>query len=167
MIKKKWKRIKDYPNYKISNYGEVYSFHFKRTIKPYTQKQGKSLRVMLRNINGSKSISLANLVIKYFDKDWSLNKQYALHLDYNRSNNIETNLECTTRGDLLRYWHRYRNKIRGIYDWNIGHNKFRVALKHKDKVKTVGYYKTKDEALMGYYNAYLALYKEEPFKLTA
>lgn len=33
------------------------------------------------------------------------------------------------------------------------------------KVKTVGYYKTRKEAIVAYYNAYITQFKNEPFDL--
>lgn len=165
MLKKKWKVIKGY-NYKISNYGEVYSLYSKRNIKPFVTN-GKSLWIELQKKGISVRFNLSKLVVKYFNKNWTLEKQYALHVDYNRENNIETNLECTTRGDLYRYWYRFRNQTRGIYRFPNGKKRFRAVLKVKDKTVTIGYFKQKNEALIAYYSAYIGLYDIEPFTAAA
>lgn len=145
MFKKKWKRIEK-TNYWISNYGEVWSEHCKRNLKCYTNISGTLMTTVSIDCD-TKHLNLSKEVVKYFKKEWTLDTQYATHNDFNLENNKEPNLECASRGDLLRYRHRHQNKIKGIHKRTIrpGYTYYSPTIKYQDRAVTVGYFKTEEE----------------------
>jgi len=82
-------------NYKISNYGKVYSARSGRVLKPYENKENGYLGVSL--YNGSKYISttIHRLVARTFVKN-PHNYNVVNHKDENRLNNRADNLEWCT-----------------------------------------------------------------------
>jgi hypothetical protein len=101
-----WKPIKDFPNYEISNFGNVKSkerttnvgiknqttrLRKEFVLKPQKTKKGY-LQVILYNFNGYKHFRIHQLVANYFveNKD---NKPCVNHIDGNKLNNNYNNLE--------------------------------------------------------------------------
>lgn len=154
-MKKLWKPIKNSRGkYLISNYGDVYSKYCNRLLSKYANDYG-TLFVYLYLNNKGINKPIHRLVLKHFKKKERL-KDYGLHIDYDRKNNKATNLKWASLGDIRRHHNVRKNKVRGVYRWNIGNKKYRVAIKFKTKLKTIGYYKTKNEAV----NAYMINYKK-------
>jgi hypothetical protein len=96
-----------------------------------------------------KNYRIDKLVNMYFNSD---RRKYAIHLNGERTDNDFNNLTGSTDlGSLLRYYNAIKRantgKTPGVYKWN--HSKFncyRAVLKVNNKVKTLGYFKTKAEA---------------------
>lgn len=92
-------KIKDYPNYEISNLGNVKSLFFGRTNKPKKLKSLKLkngyLAVGLINDSGKKTTLIHRIVAETFLEN-NLNKRCVNHIDGNKENNIVTNLEWNT-----------------------------------------------------------------------
>jgi len=94
-MKVQWKEIKDYPNYKVNSYGEIYSKNLNKKMKLKARKDGY-VRVMLYNENGGKHFYVHILVAKEFIPN-ILNLPEVDHMDSNRSNNRADNLMWVTR----------------------------------------------------------------------
>lgn len=110
-----WKKIKEYPNYEISNLGRVKSLKFYSNVhkkyydrvlilKEKTNKYGYKM-IALSNENGRKCFTIHRLVAKAFIDNKS-NYNEVNHIDGNKSNNKFNNLEwCTRRDNIL---HAYK-----------------------------------------------------------
>lgn len=113
----KWKVIKNYDNYEISNYGRVRSIQRKtsdeRNIKekilsPYTDWNGY-LKVRLYNNNGSKKFFVHRLVAFHFLKNIN-NYEQINHKDENKKNNCVENLEWCSRKYNMNYGSTQKKK---------------------------------------------------------
>lgn len=110
-----WKKIKEYPNYEISNYGRVRSLKYYSNVhkkyydrvlilKEKTNRYGYKM-ITLSNENGRKCFTIHRLVAKAFIDNKS-NYNEVNHIDGNKSNNKFNNLEwCTRRDNIL---HAYK-----------------------------------------------------------
>ncbi len=62
---KLWKYVQDYPNYKTSNYGDIFSIHMNRLLTPALDRKGY-LRSFLTNNEGSKNLQIHYIVYRSF-----------------------------------------------------------------------------------------------------
>ena len=101
----KWNAIEDYPNYEVSNDGDVRNVKRGKILKPTDRGTGY-LRVNLYNCSNKKTINVHILVASAFVKDTGINpdgtpmvgKHVVNHKDHNRANNKVSNLEwCDDR----------------------------------------------------------------------
>lgn len=92
----KWKQIKEYPDYVVSNQGRIRSLHTGGILKAHDNDFGY-LTVTLYNENMSAQCYVHRLVAKEFvpNKDISLFNQVN-HIDGNKKNNDCSNLEWVT-----------------------------------------------------------------------
>lgn len=114
-MKEIWKKIKEYPNYEISNFGRVKSLKYYSNIhkkyydrvlilKEKTNKHGYKM-IGLSNEYGRKTFAIHRLVANAFI-DNKNNYNEVNHIDGNKSNNNFNNLEwCTRRDNIL---HAYK-----------------------------------------------------------
>lgn len=119
-----WKNIKDFPNYQVSNLGNVK--HIKNgLLKPQKTIYGY-LSVMLYKVEKyrktvHKQFRIHRLVLSTFDPVDNMNNLQVNHIDKNRSNNKLSNLEWTTAKENSIHKHKtikkYYNSI-GCYDKN-------------------------------------------------
>lgn len=92
---KRWKRVKDYPKYLISNEGDVKSLWIEKILKPSRDKGGY-LRIWLYNTKEDKRIiSISRLVAQEFIPN-PHNLPQVNHKDGVKSNNKSSNLEWCT-----------------------------------------------------------------------
>lgn len=159
-MQKIWVPVKFDNRYLVSNYGDLFSVRFKRFLKPYKMPNG-SLRYTFPN----RTIAVHKLVFNHFRNARLIQyKHLIMHLDYNRENNRELNLERMKHGDVLRKWYEYKKQKRGVYKWTDGrYTKWRAALKVGGKVKTLGYYDLKEHAEAAYYEGYKAIFGNYPY----
>lgn len=105
-----WKKIKDYPNYEISNlgkvralkyYSNVHKKYYERILilKQKTNKWGYNF-VGLSNENGRKNKSIHRLVAETFIPNIN-NCKEVNHKDGNKNNNKVQNLEWCNRKDNI------------------------------------------------------------------
>ena len=98
----KWKDLQNYPNYKISNYGEVFSTRRQRLLKISKDRYGYP-RVNLVNQEGvSKNLYVHFLVAITFVEGWFAGA-VVNHKDGVKTNCRSTNLEWVTQGDNVRH----------------------------------------------------------------
>lgn len=164
-MKSIWRVAHNFPLYEISIFGDVRRISTQRVLKPWYNKHlNNYATVRLRKKVGgdTRNISLARLMLHTFQ--YSLKrKKYALHYDMDHTNNTNDNLAWSTRGDLMRY--KRSGKVKGVYKWSIGKNKFRAVLKIGKKVRTLGYYRTFEQAQHVHYEAFLKTFGYEPYSM--
>ena len=153
-----WKQIIDYPNYSISNFGNVRN-----------DKTGKLMKLFERKGNGSTQLRFyrrggpALTIHKLIALIWIENPNPKIytqvdHIDRNSLNNHYTNLRWVTpsQNSLNR---RKRNNIKGAY--KVG-NKWRCIVNQKDiGRKHLGYFATEEEAGLAYNQFIIANNLEE------
>jgi len=94
-----WKQIDEYPDYFVSDMGNVYSDRSHRLLHPVLQHDGY-VRIALRNQDGPKLFHVQRLVLEAFTgKHDDLE---ANHINHNRADNRLINLEWTTRRENMR-----------------------------------------------------------------
>lgn len=117
-----YKTIEGYPNYEISNLGNVKSKNYKRSgkeqiLKPTDKHNGGYTQVQLFNENGSKKFSVHRLVAEAFLPNPN-GYTDVNHKDENPSNNRVSNLEWCSH----------------LYNLNYGTIKDKMRESHKRKV---------------------------------
>ena len=105
-----YKKLREYPMYRIYNTGKIYSEYYKKFIHQHDDNSGY-LQVTLRGIHGRKTIKTHILVAKAF-----LPNPYKLpevnHKDCNKYNNKVTNLEWVNKHDNMKHASMYSYKHR-------------------------------------------------------
>lgn len=118
-MNEEWKTILNYPNYAVSNFGEVKVLNYRGTGKEKILSQSISKfgykRIMLSNGKTRKMFQTHRLVATYFVPNPN-NYPIINHIDENKLNNVYTNLE----------WCTY------LYNNNYG-NRNRKSSKSKEK----------------------------------
>lgn len=143
----KWADIKSHNDYKISNYGRVYSRKSKRILKPSTTTKGY-LYVELYKDKISKTFPIQILVASEFVSKRPTISHQVNHKDKNKLNNYFKNLEWATNRE---------NKVHGL----LASGKFACSFDNRDKMfrpqiyingisYSLGRYKTNDEAATAY-----------------
>ena len=98
---KEWKSILDYPDYKISNFGDVLSFKKKHGLNGKMMADRISgngyLMVTLWNKRGKLSFHIHRLVLEHFGPPQPSLKHECCHNDGDRINNHISNLRWGTR----------------------------------------------------------------------
>lgn len=149
--------------YLISNYGNVKSLYINRILKSGNNNGYQIVKLK------DKMYYVHRLVALYFLPNIE-NKKQVNHLDFNKSNNHINNLEwCSPKENTNHYWTKgigdYKNinkvkknkKIKnncGGVTYYKPYNKWRYRVSIDGKQKSLGYFKTKDEAL-NFKNCYL------------
>ncbi len=170
-MKEIWKVIKEFPNYSVSNKGRVKNNKTKHFLKQWSPVNSALLYVTFSNWPACYHRGVHVLVAKYFKK-MKKKDNSALHLNYVQFDNREPNVDGCTKGQAIVRTRKHnrlkKGKIKGIYKWAIGKNKFRAVLSLEDGkmgTQTIGYFKTKKEAILAYHAAYLEKFGVKPFKL--
>lgn len=88
-------QIENYPNYKVSNFGYIYSIKTHRKLKPFISKAGYEM-ISLCNSEGVRKYSVHRLVAKHFCVPETSEDIIVNHKDGIRLNNKVDNLEWTT-----------------------------------------------------------------------
>ena len=96
--KEVWKTVKDYPNYKISNRGELKYLRAGKWYKKHLKPNGDGyVRVTLHKDRSSKHFRMADLVISHFT-DLKVGKDQVIdHIDCVPHHNWVTNLQVISR----------------------------------------------------------------------
>jgi len=121
-----FKKIENYPNYQVSNYGYVKSLYTGKVLKESFDKRGYP-RVKLYNVLGSKTFRIHRLVAIHFIENPD-NKEQVNHIDGNKLNNKAFNLEWNTCKENIIHANingLYKEKNKAIGD------KARIRLKGK------------------------------------
>lgn len=164
----KWKEIQN-TNFSISNEGVI-----KNTITGWIKKPRKDkygyLRVSGYDLSKHKKVDLYphKLVAKLFI-DNPYNYPVVNHIDGDKENNNESNLEWTSHINNLK--HRFfvllnvgnkDNMPRGVY-FNKEKQKWQVSIKHHEKTIYVGRYNNKQDAYKAYYYKFIEIKGYSPW----
>ena len=90
-----YKPIPNYPQYAVSNLGNVKNNHTNRILKPRIGSHGY-LNVTIRNILKFKSFTVHSLVMRTFHDNPDISKRIK-HIDKNKLNNNFDNLDYVIR----------------------------------------------------------------------
>jgi hypothetical protein len=102
-MEKKWLIIKDFPNYEISNYGEIINIKRNNILKNRITNKGYC-SVILYNSTISKSFRVHRLVLSVFDNvDYTNHILECNHIDENKLNNRLDNLNWMTRKENMNH----------------------------------------------------------------
>lgn len=99
-----WKVIKEYPNYMVSNKGEIYSLYFDKVMREKDNGHGYKA-IILRNGKKYKNFYIHRLVALHF-LEIEKGKNIVNHKDGDKSNNNVENLEWCTQSYNNK--HKYR-----------------------------------------------------------
>jgi hypothetical protein len=98
-----FKKIINFPDYRINEYGQVYSIKTDKFLKPYTSNGNSgTLYVGLQYKGKTKTIQLAKLVLMHFKPSKTKINTYVWHNDLELENCTNDNLERCNRADRLR-----------------------------------------------------------------
>jgi hypothetical protein len=139
-----WKSIVDYPNYSVSNFGNVRNDIKNNLIKGGIRNGYKF--VMLSKNNQQKSFKIHRLVGQYFLDNFDPNLDID-HIDRNKVNNNSNNLRSVSRSINLRNKNKKSNcssKYKGVYQLNNG--KWRASGYNNGKVFNLGHFVKEDDA---------------------
>lgn len=94
-----WAEINGFPNYAISNLGEIVNIKYSRSLKPRVNSRGYN-HVILFGDDGRKEYYVHQLVAQCFIGDFR-HGSHIIHIDGDRSNNSVDNLRMRgSRGDI-------------------------------------------------------------------
>jgi hypothetical protein len=150
-----WKYIENYPNYLVSNLGNIKNTRNK-ILKPHNNGNGY-LQVCLYLNNKPKYIYIHRLVCKHFLENYD-NELEIDHIDINPSNNNINNLRQATRSQNC----LNKKKKEGTYSkyknvsFDTSCNKWISRIRINGIRNYVGKFKTEEEA----YNAYCKYIKD-------
>ena len=145
-MKQVYKTINNYPNYLISNLGNVLNKKSGKFLSPVLDKDGYQV-VVLSNNGITTTMKVHRLVAKAFNKNPE-NNQLVDHIDNNRTNNKADNLRWVTSSQ--------NNMNRSISSTNTSgykgvcfdkfNNNWKAYIKMNEREINIGNYKTKEEA---------------------
>jgi hypothetical protein len=129
-----WKEIKDYPNYKIYNNGEIYSKRYNRHLKPIINSGYYTIN--LYHNNTRKLYYIHILVAQLFCKN-SDNKPIVNHKDANKLNNHFTNLEWVNYSENSIHSNKLglNKHIRRVHQYILENKYLRTFNNSKEAVK--------------------------------
>lgn len=105
-----YRKLREYPNYRIYNTGKIYSEHYKKFIHQHDDNSGY-LQVTLIGLHGRKTIKVHILVAKAFLPN-PFKFPEVNHIDCNKYNNKVTNLEWVSKHDNMLHASKYSYKNR-------------------------------------------------------
>lgn len=149
-----WKEIKDFPNFMISNFGNVKNIRLNSIKIPQIDYKGYE-RVQLYQKDGSKNFRIHRLVGLYFI-DNPNNYTNIDHIDGNKTNNNINNLRWCSPSQNSRNTKKQINvtsKYKGVY-FVKSKNGWIAQIGINYKQIWLGRYKTEDEAGLAY-NKYI------------
>lgn len=107
-IDEKWLNIKGYKNYKISNFGRIWSNKRNKILKTYITKFGYEQITLWSEPGKRKSFRVHQLVASHFIKNYDKSK-IVNHIDCNKLNNHIDNLEYITHKENIK--HAFNNDL--------------------------------------------------------
>ena len=115
-----WRDVPDYPGYRVSSFGQMFSNKLKRIITSPLNNEGYC-RIGLWNNNVAKKFFVHRIVLLSFEIPHTENQTDVNHLDGNHANNNITNLEWVTPEENRRHARDVlgHNGMKGIHTKSI------------------------------------------------
>lgn len=154
------KQIKDFPNYQINEFGEIYNSVTKKWLQGSIGENGYKYYRLSKN--GIKKMFYAHRLVAEYYLDNPEKYPVVNHLDGNKLNNHINNLEWTTYSDNTEHWHnisKIQRKYTEYYENDLENEEWREfenyyvssygRIRHKIKNNllrpslTGGYYKVR------------------------
>lgn len=160
-----WKQITDYPNYSVSNFGNVRNNKKNKLLATSISNWGY-LRVSL-SIKGKRKYFRIHRLVGLAFLENPENKKEIDHIDRNKLNNNVNNLRWATSAENVRNVSKRQN-TQSIYK-GVGKNngKWRSRIRVYNKLIHLGYFETEKEAGIAYNNYILEQKLEEFFVLNS
>tara|TARA_R110000851_G_C12789186_1_gene536185 strand:+ start:120 stop:635 length:516 start_codon:yes stop_codon:yes gene_type:complete len=159
-MKEIWKDIHGYELlYQISNLGNVKSLE---RITSHNHKKKERILVLNKNSSGYLLVSLYKNSLQ---KTFSVHQLVAIsflnhkpngftlvvnHKDFNKKNNNVDNLEVVTVRENVNQKHMLSSSIYTGVSWSKSNNKWHSQIHIEKKSKSLGFYKTEEEASIAY-----------------
>lgn len=145
-----WFVVIDYPNYSVSNLGNIKNNTTKKLLKPSLHKSGY-LTVQLFSNGKRKGFRLHRLVAQAFLGDFDDTK-YIDHIDRNKLNNVLENLRIVSPLEsVLNRGIWGKSKYKGAY-YSEKRKDWRSQIRVNKKNISLGCYKTELECAIAYNN---------------
>jgi hypothetical protein len=105
-MRESWLRLEEFPDYGVSNFGEIANLKRDRIIRPFVTQQG-NLGVTLRRNRERYSRSVSHLVAETFLPDHPSHYNSPLHLNADKLNCQLNNLVWRPRNFTGRYYEQF------------------------------------------------------------
>lgn len=137
----------DYPNYAVSNYGNVKNIKTDRILKPRFDKNGY-LVIHLYNNTVEKTIKIHRLVLTTFENNPE-NKKCIDHIDNNKTNNELFNLRYATNSENQQNTNLCKKNTSGSKGiiLNKKYNKWRAQIVINKKYIYIGQFDNIEDAI--------------------
>ncbi len=145
-IREFYLQIDDFPNYEVSNYGNVRNKKTNRVLKPRI-REGYYAVNLCDGFNKPKTKNIHRLVAEAFLSNPE-NKKCVDHIDGNRLNNTDFNLRFATNQENAFNSSMQSNNttgVKGIY-WNKEMKKWRAQIMINGKTYHLGYFDDLEDA---------------------
>ena len=142
-----YKIIKDFPNYEVSNFGNIRNIKTGKILKPGINGRGY-YTVSLRNDGNMYTKNIHKLIAEYFIAN-PYNKQCVDHIDNNRLNNNVSNLRyATSQENSMNRKLNSNNtsKYKGVCYSKL-FNRWNAYITINGKMKNLGYFKNLEDAI--------------------
>jgi hypothetical protein len=140
-LDEEWKKIENFPDYQISNFGRVKSLKFgKEKIRKFYKDKDNYLIIRLYNNGKSKYKKSHQLVYETFYNDKLKSNECVHHKDENKENNYYENLEKITKYNHNSFHKKNitnetRNKLRESRKQYVGENHPRHKLTEQQVIQ--------------------------------
>lgn len=141
-----WRKVEGFPNYSVSNLGNVRNDKTGRILKPGEDNHGYHFVSLFKNKKAT-SRRVHRLVALAFCEQPEVCDEVD-HIDQHKTNNHYLNLRWVTRGQNQRNkrkWNGCSSQFPGV-SFDKQHNKWRALLSINGKQKNLGLFHTEEEA---------------------
>jgi len=148
-----WKTIKDYPDYEISNFGRIKTLKFSGC-KMLNYRIGTDGYFKVDFFNQKrKTFKVHQLVCMAFKNHIPCGHKLVInHIDFNKLNNSEDNLEIITNRENSNKRHLCSSSEYTGVSWNKRLNKWSAQITLDKKQKHLGYFEIEYDAHVAYQN---------------
>lgn len=145
-----WKPIKNYPEYQVSDFGNVKS-KMNQLMKPRKDKDGYLLIDLYKN-GIMKNMRIHRLVAETFELPKRKDQKTVDHIDGDRSNNNLSNLRYANQSEQAFNRYTWKNNTSGFkgVDFDQHTNKYRSRIQIDGKRQSLGYFQTAQQASDAY-----------------
>ena len=145
--------ITSYPNYQISNFGNVKNVKTEKILKPGTNRYGY-LYVILTEDDERSIKTIHRLVANAFLEN-AENKKNVDHIDRCKTNNHISNLRWATGSENNQNKSMQLNNTSGVIgvSWFKRDSKWKVQIMVNGVQKHLGYFESKEDAIQTRHNA--------------